>query len=244
MMQHRVAEQLLTLVQPLVNGTPDSALEIGCCTGILTRKLVARFSGLSLLHINDLVADFGIITKQLDFRGQVQFLAGDIEKLSLPRQYQLIISSSTFHWLHNLKAVLHTFRRHLQANGILAFSMYGPDNMQEIRKLTGEGLEYSSMEQVTALLERSFQVLEASQHRETMHFPDAAAVLLHLRETGVNALARKGWSRRRLQEFSSQYEKLFRDQEGVCLTYHPMYFLACSQTEQRVPLQGQKNVHR
>jgi len=224
--QLRVAEQLLSLVETYSSRPPDSALEIGCCTGLLTRQIVSRFPGLELLHVNDLVENFRRHIGQIDIPGRIEFLAGDIETLPLPRQYRLIISSSTFHWFHDLAGFFEKLHLHLHADGVLAFSMYGPGNLQEIRALTGGGLEYPSLNQLAEMLEPHFAVLTATEVQEVLFFQDPSAVLQHLRETGVNALTGTGWSKHRLQEFNRQYQKQFSGKNGIRLTYHPMYILA------------------
>ena len=224
--QQRVAERLLSLVDEYTSEPPASALEIGCCTGILTRKLVRHFPQLEVLHVNDLVENFSRQVGLIDIPGNIEFLPGDIETIPLPQQYQLIISSSTFHWFHELAEFFAKMHRHLHAEGLLAFAMYGPDNLQEIRALTGGGLEYPSLKQLVAMLEPHFEVLTATEAREVLFFQDPSAILQHLRETGVNALAGSGWSKHRLQEFIRQYQNRFSGANGVRLTYHPMYVLA------------------
>ena len=225
--QERVAHRLLDLIDETIDQAPTSVLEIGCCTGLLTRRIVARFPQLQVLHVNDLVADFRRRVERIALPVKIEFLVGDIEAIPLPQQYQLVISSSTFHWLHDLAAFLAKLHHHLHVDGLLAFAMYGPDNLQEIRALTGMGLEYPSLGQLTELLEQQhFEVSAATEEMEILHFTDPGAVLQHLRQTGVNALAGPGWNRVRLQEFTRLYHDRFRTKQGVRLTYHPMYLLA------------------
>lgn len=227
LVQERVAERLLALVGENTRQPPASVLEIGCCTGILTRRIAGRFPQLQVLHVNDLVADFRRQVERIPLPGQIQFLAGDIETIPLPQQYQLVISSSTFHWLHDLTAFFAKLHRHLHPEGLLAFAMYGPDNLREIRALTGSGLEYPSLAHLREMLEQQhFEVSAATEELEILHFVDPGAVLQHLRQTGVNALAGPGWNRVRLQEFTSLYQDRFRTKQGVRLSYHPMYLLA------------------
>ena len=58
-MQAEVAEALLAgLAATLPRLKPDTALEIGCATGILTEKIVARWPGLARLVVCDLVPGF------------------------------------------------------------------------------------------------------------------------------------------------------------------------------------------
>ncbi|PIE69881.1 MAG: malonyl-[acyl-carrier protein] O-methyltransferase BioC, partial [Deltaproteobacteria bacterium] len=70
-----------------------------------------------------------------------------------------------------------------------------------------------------------YTVLDTDQSCETLWFEHPLAVLQHLRQTGVNAIGSKSWTRRQLHQFCSEYEKLYAGAKGVQLTYHPMYFI-------------------
>jgi len=226
MIQCRVADRLLDLVRGELAQQPAAVLEIGCCTGLLTRRLLSLYPDIELLEVNDLVAEFKNFLPWSACGGEMRFLAGDIETIPLPRSYQLIISSSTFHWLHGLEPFFSRLKSHLLPGGLLAFSMYGPDNLAEIRNLIGKGLDYPSLARVSSLLEERFELCQALEKREELYFPGVAELLRHLRETGVNALPDPARNRGRLRSFSDEYERRYRQRRGVRLSYHPMYFLA------------------
>ncbi|MCI5121086.1 MAG: methyltransferase domain-containing protein [Candidatus Electrothrix sp. AUS4] len=99
--QHRVADRLLGMLVPYVTPEPLRVLEIGCCTGLLTGKLLQSDIKVGSLLLNDLMPDFAERLPQNLAVDELGFLPGDIEKLSLPGSFDLIISSSTFHWLHS-----------------------------------------------------------------------------------------------------------------------------------------------
>jgi malonyl-ACP O-methyltransferase BioC len=229
MIQHRVADQLLALLEPLVRKDgrePVRVMETGCCTGLLTAKLVDRFAGIRQLLLNDLMEDFSQRLQQLPLPGEVTFLAGDIEAIPLPGQFDLIISSSTFHWLHDLDSLLEKLANSLAPGGRLVFSMYGPENLREIRSLTGIGLDYFSLAEVREMVGKYLTIEQSSEEQQVLQFEDPRQVLNHLRQTGVNALSRKPWTRGRLQRFCQQYRKEFSAGDRVCLTYHPLYTIA------------------
>ncbi len=224
--QRKTARRLLTLLTEIIENTPEFILEVGCCTGYLTRNLVAVFPGVKIFDVNDLVAEFSETVSSLGSSGNMRFLPGDIEKIELPEKYDLICSSSTFHWLHDLQALFHKLRIHMAPGGMVAFSMYGPENLREIRKITGKGLHYISLDRVREMLEGSFEVMSAEESVESVIFPDPVTVQDHLRKTGVNALAQQGWNRERQKIFSQTYQQCFSTGKGVTLTYHSMYFIA------------------
>ncbi|HHB76013.1 MAG TPA: malonyl-[acyl-carrier protein] O-methyltransferase BioC [Desulfobulbus sp.] len=223
--QRKTARRLLTLITDTIETAPELLLEIGCCTGYLTRNLSAAFPDVKVFDVNDIVDEFSEKIFSLELSGKIRFLAGDIEQIQLPTKYQLICSSSTFHWLHDLQALLQKLHAHLTPGGMLAFSLYGPENMREIRKITGRGLEYVSSARLRDMLQGSFEIISVEESVESIDFPDPVTVQDHLRKTGVNALAQQGWNREKQKRFSQRYKQCFSTKKGVSLTYHSMYFI-------------------
>ncbi len=226
--QHWVADRLLNLLATALVSAPVNILEIGCCTGLLTEKVLSRYPGVESLTVCDLVAAFEqcVCRKIGEQVAKSTFLVGDIETVSLPAQYDLIISSSTLHWVHDLSGLCRKLQAHLNANGILAFSLYGVDNLQEIRTVTGMGLQYNTLEQLKTVVTENFHILAAEQARETLWFPDPIAVLQHLRATGVNSIGQQAWTRKQINTFVGEYRDRYSGEQGVRLTYHPMFVIA------------------
>ncbi len=234
--QMQVANRLLDLLAttvPEIN--PASVLEIGCCTGLLTEKILTRFPRLSRLTVSDLVPAFEqcVGRKVAHLASNVSFLAGDIESVALPERYDLIISSSTLHWVYDLPALCRKLRAHLTPDGVLAVSLYGVDNLREIRTVTGVGLEYKDLKQLESIMQEEFHILGADQVWETLWFPDPLSVLHHLRATGVNSIGQKTWTRKQVSGFVAEYCQHFSGSQGVCLTYHPMFIIARPQERNR-----------
>jgi malonyl-ACP O-methyltransferase BioC len=229
--QHRVADHLLGLLDRFAESAEiNRVLEIGCCTGLLTRKLAGQYRAIMELVLNDLVESFAVPAGNQPGIPAISFLAGDIESMPLAGSFDLIISSSTFHWINDLDGLLKKLSDHLTPGGILAFSLYGPDNLKEIRALSGIGLDYFNLQQVRAMVEQYLIVDHSDQQREVFHFATPMDVLDHLRQTGVNAVSSTPWTPRRLQQFQEEYLKNFSDDQGVCLSYHPLYLLAHRQS--------------
>lgn len=227
--QHRVAEHLLALLDTAVPGlAPDKGLEIGCCTGLLTERIFARYPGLSQLTISDLVAAFEeCVCRRIGPRAEkIAFVPGDIETVALPDQYDLIISSSTLHWVHNLPRLCDKLCRHFRPGGIFALSLYGRENLREIRETTGIGLTYRNLDELREVVAARFEILAAEEAFEMLWYKDPLAVLKHLRATGVNAIGQKSWTRRQVSEFIKRYQAAYGGPEGVRLTYHPMFVIA------------------
>jgi malonyl-ACP O-methyltransferase BioC len=224
--QHRVADRLTTLLGQHIGLPPKRILEIGCCTGLLTRKLTTLYQG-ATLFANDLVPEFKTpVTEKTAAARGIVFLEGDIETLALPRDIDLVISSSTFHWLTDFPALVRRLSERITPEGTLAFSMYSAENLLELREITGVGLRYSSLRAIRECVAEHFHVLAGEEEHITYRFKTPLDLLQHLRRTGVNSLDTSAWNRSRLQSFSREYQARFGDGNHVRLTYHPVYLIA------------------
>lgn len=225
--QHKVADKLLKLLEQNTRAPFATALEIGCCTGLLTRKLAQRFPNIKKLYVNDLVPEFRqIVESRISRDIDLNFIAGDIESVPLPVNIELVISSSTFHWLNDMPMLFKKLAAHMAPGSTLAFSMYGINNLLELRDITGIGLDYLSLKELKQMVAKDFSILSMEEELITFDFKEPLEVLYHLRETGVNSLDSSGWNKSRLKNFCKKYRALFEGQENLKLTYHPMYCIA------------------
>lgn len=227
--QLRVADNLLAMLDASTTIQPQSIFEIGCCTGLMTQKIISCFTTLNRLTVSDLVPTFApyIHEKTSHLKYPVTFLAGDIENLELQGKYDMVVSSSTLHWIDNLPALLERLTCHINPGGILAFSLYGPNNLKEVKQIAGIGLQYRSLQQILTMTSQHYQVLASGDNEEHLWFVSPIAMLQHLRDTGVNAVGHSTWTRRRLNHFINEYQRIFSGPSGVRLTYHPIYIIAC-----------------
>ena len=225
--QFKVADRLLTLLRQHEAIPPRRVLEIGCCTGLLTSRLVNLYRGLEKLYVNDMVPEFeSKVIDRVSGYVDLNFLSGDIENIPLPGNLDLVISSSTFHWLDDLPVLFDRLAEKMTPESTLAFSMYSNKNLQEFREITGIGLHYYGFEELTGMVAKHFQVLAREEELITFKFNDPLDILHHLRETGVNAVREEQWDRSDINDFIARYRDRFGEGELVRLTYHPFYCIA------------------
>ncbi|MDH3329053.1 MAG: methyltransferase domain-containing protein, partial [Desulfobulbaceae bacterium] len=156
--QLKVADRLLTLLARHAALPPKKVLEIGCCTGLLTSQLAEQYSGLTMLYANDLVPAFQqIVANRVAGNVNLDFLEGDIETVALPVDIDLVISSSTFHWLNDLSSLFSRLAEHMTPQGTLAFAMYSKNNLWELREITGIGLHYYGLDELKRLVSQYFR---------------------------------------------------------------------------------------
>ena len=108
--------------------------EFGCGTGCYSRLLLHTLQPESLL-LNDLCPEMEECIKDIcdrDNKGRVKFMPCDAETLEFPQETDLITSCSTLQWFADTKRFFTRCHRFLSDGGILAFSTFGKQNMQEI----------------------------------------------------------------------------------------------------------------
>nr|WP_284711643.1 malonyl-ACP O-methyltransferase BioC [Acinetobacter modestus] len=221
--QKQISVQLFEYLKVYCPQNLAAVLEIGCGSGNLTHLLQSHFQ-VEQLFLNDLYAD--VDQYFLNFK-HVNWLIGDIEQLNLPQSLDTVLSSSALQWMVDLPALLRRIHKALKPNAYFGFSSFGPDNLTEIKQLTGQGLNYVGLESLKRQFEQQgFEILLIEQEVKQIYFDHPKSVLQHLKATGVTATAKSHrWTKQSLQQFYSDYQQ-FYDEQGFRLTYHPIYVIA------------------
>lgn len=111
---------MLRLLRGHVRGR--TVLELGCGSGLLTRKLV-RMGG-KVTGVDNSASMLAIAEREV---AGVTFENADIRRLALgARQYDLIVSSLTFHYVKDLGPLFKACSRYLKRGGRLIFSLHHP----------------------------------------------------------------------------------------------------------------------
>ena len=221
--QKQISAQLFEYLKAYCPQSLNSVLEIGCGSGNLTHLFQTHFQ-FEQLFLNDLYAD---VEQHFSTIKNIAWLIGDIEQLHLPQSLDAVISSSALQWMTDLPTLLHRIHDALKPKGYLGFSTFGENNLIEIKQLTGQGLNYYSLEALQQQLqENGFEILLIQQAYKQAYFDHPKFVLQHVKATGVTATAKSHrWTKQSLQQFYSDYQQ-FHDEQGFRLTYHPIYVIA------------------
>jgi len=230
MVQAQVAARLMGHF--MAAGTPRHfahIMEFGCSTGLLTRELLAHLH-FENFFANDLVSESEALIAPLFDKASSRwrFAAGPIEEIEIPRNLDLIASASTLQWIADTPLLLRKFNDALRAGGWLMFSTFSKSHFPELQQIgsnAGAG-GYLDADEWLKILPHGLTTKFLHQELCKIHFPSARAMLSHLRSTGVNANAGMRWTRQKLATFEADYEARFRDADGVCLTYAPLYLIA------------------
>lgn len=223
--QKQIARHMDRLLDRYLPRPCNRVLEIGCGTGLLTRRLVETLRPGQLL-LNDLCPDMRACFADLLAGGRAAFVAGDAERLSFPEGQDLIVSCSVVQWFARPEAFFGRCHALLAPRGSIAFSTFGKDNLKEVAAVAGGGLHYRSLEEWRRMLGPRYEVVAAGEERITVTFQTPLQVLCHLKHTGVAAVRRQAWTKGDLQAFCGEYARLFGNGGEVPLTYHPLYIIA------------------
>ena len=225
--QQMIAGRMCAMLRPLLSDRPADVLEIGCGTGTFTRLFMQHFhpARMTLIDICPEVRE--ALDDVLSLPG-LEFLAGDAEQCRLPKGQELIISCSVLQWLEHPEDFIRHCRSLLVSGGTLAISTFGPDNLREVKDITGSGLDYPPLERLRQMLSSAgLETVAAEEESIVLDFPSAIDVLRHLKHTGVNGITHTSWTPARLARFSDEYLLRFGTSDGnVTLTYHPVYLIA------------------
>ncbi len=198
----------------------SSVLELGCGSGLLTKKLIKKIT-YKKYYANDIVEKSKIYTdKILD---DYVFLGGNAQRLQVNARFNLIISNAMFQWFSNLEKALLYYKGLMNKDGIIAFTTFSPDNFKEIKSLTGLTLEYKNLEEIREILSKNFEILYLENFDYTMTFDNPLAVLAHMKNTGVNALSSKLWGIKEVKDFCDRYKEAY---PNLTLTYSPIIVIA------------------
>lgn len=219
--QREIARHLTEMMRSIGLTAFSDALEIGCGPGILTSLLKDFVSG--DIFINDIVKEMCDKCGEDCVIPERNRIYGDIETLHITREFDAVFSASVFQWLEDIGRMVENVACRLRGNGVLAFSTFGPDNMKELRKITGRGLAYKSLAELKKILSSRFEILTAEEGFSTVYFDTPLAVVRHISATGAGAVDKDVDFR--LKDFSADYIRRFGTPRGLPLTYHPLYFV-------------------
>lgn len=224
--QQHIAGKMADLIgQYLPPSAHRNVLEVGCGTGLFTRKYLEQHTP-GQLCLNDICPEVAhCFTDLLD--EHIHFLGGDAEKTDFSGNRSLIASCSAVQWFDSPLHFFHRCSRMLSSEGYIGFSTFGQKNLTEVSSLTGQGLPYLSRQELEQSLKKDYRIVYSKEELIRLSFPNPMEVLKHLKETGVNSIGRQQWTRGKLADFCSHYTTRYSlPDHTVSLTYHPIYIIA------------------
>ncbi|MEJ2689078.1 MAG: methyltransferase domain-containing protein [Deltaproteobacteria bacterium] len=231
--QIEVAERLVERL-PSCRG-PAQIIELGCGTGNLTIRLRDKYPSSLIVAIDFAGEMIKRAADRLEGRG-VQFLSQTIQGFlaGYKEKADLIVSNATLQWVDELETVFAQAKKHLKEDGLLVFSIFGPESLVELQQaldvvMGGKGKlaarNFKSREQILLLLRGYFGRVEDESMSIKREYPDVISLLRQIRKTGTGGAHRVPLrlSRRHLEAMDSWFKKRY----GGCRASYQVLFFRC-----------------
>ncbi len=223
--QRRIAATLAGYFSAAAPARFERVLEVGCGTGFFTDELL-KISRIDSFYLNDLVPEaLPPLAGRLAAR-HVELLPGDAERIALPEGLDLVVSTSTVQWFDDPDAFFERVAVALKPGGRFVFNTFGPENLSQVKTLTGNGLEYTPMEELRRRLEKHFTHVDLRRETIRQRFDAPFDVLRHLQQTGVTATGEFRWTPGKLRAFEHAYTARYPIDSQVFLDWDVIYAIA------------------
>ncbi len=221
-LQREVGSRLLQRLE-LVKLQPRNILDLGCGTGELSHRLLkkyrkSRVTALDIAHPMLLHA-----RKRGSWLRKPSVICADAERLPFAdNQFDLLISNLMLQWVQNIDVAFQEFQRVLAPGGLLLFTTFGPDTLQELRASWAAVDDYTHVNAFTdmhilgdALLQSRFAEPVMDVDRMQVHYEDVTSLMHDLKHIGahnINAGRCRGlMGKDKLTKMLREYETFRRD---------------------------------
>jgi len=229
-LQHEVESRLLERLE-FLRSEPLRVLDAGCGTGIACAQLAGRFPQADIVGLDWSAGMLG----QLRRRGAGTLaVCADMHQLPLASaSMDLVFSNLAVQWSDHLQELLLGFRRVLKPGGMLLFSTFGPDTLQELRSAwaTVDGYahvnRFPDMHDIgDGLVAAGFNEPVMDVDRLTLEYRDVTSLMRELKLIGARNAAtdrRPGLTgKRAFAQVLEAYEQ-FRRGDVYPATYEIVY---------------------
>lgn len=232
--QREIAQRLFERLE-LMRIQPQIILDLGAGTGFCSELLEKKYPQGHIIAVDVSENMLSQARSKKYWQNQQHFLCANANALPLESQsVDLIFSNLFLHWCVPLDLVITELQRVLKPNGLLLFSMLGPDTFKELRQSWAaiddkpHVHSFSDMHDVGDALLRS-HCIDPVMDMEyvALHYKKLETFLADIKALGVsNKLQHRQktlMGKQHYQRFVNQYESM-RNHEGLLpVTYEVIY---------------------
>jgi len=196
-LQRQVCEELLQRLD-LTRLQPAVILDAGCGTGQGTQGLMQKYKKAKVLSL-DLSPE---MLRQTKAKGgwlrKPQLICADAEDIPLDDEsVDLVFSNLMLQWC-DYKKVFAEFKRVLKTDGLLMFSSFGPDTLNELRRSWAQVDNYAHVNDFVDMHDLGDELIFAGLAEPvmdmdmiTLTYEKAISVMIDLKAIGANTILKK-----------------------------------------------------
>ncbi|SEN17479.1 malonyl-ACP O-methyltransferase BioC [Nitrosomonas marina] len=240
-LQREVGDRMFARLD-YINYVPNTVLDAGCGTGYCTRKLGERYTHSRLMAV-DIAQAMLLQARPAETgwrqywpfnRRQEHYVCADVEQLPLREDgMDMIWSNLALQWCNDLDLTFREMNRVLKPDGLLMFSTFGPDTLQELRQAFSQVDDFVHVNQFIdmhdigdLLVHNRFATPVMDMEYITLTYGDVVSVMRDLKAIGAHNVAqgrRQGlMGKTKWQKVIDSYECLRRNGK-LPATYEVVY---------------------
>ena len=236
-LQRQVAAELAERLTGLT-AQPQTVLELGCGSGELSRQLMQLYPSARIYAL-----DIALQMLRQISSASLNLICADAAALPLPAaSVDIVVSNLMLQWCNDFLKVFQEFARVLRPGGILLFSTFGPETLQELRAVWTAADHYTHVNTFVdmralgdALLQLGFAHPVMDAERLKRYYPDSLSLMWELKALGAHNATRgrpRGlMGKNRLQTVQQVYET-YRQTDGLPASFEIIYGYAKQETEE------------
>ena len=217
---------------------PQTILDLGCGTGLLTLGLMQRFAKATITALDLAPGMLTVLKGKIPLRRRIanrlKFICADAEQLPIKdNSYDLVISGLTLQWCNQPDQVFSEVMRVLKPGGLFMFTTFGPDTLKELRECWAKVDNYSHVSTFLdmhdlgdALMRHQYAEPVMDAERLCLTYNDVRQLLRELKQIGANNVTagcnKKLTAKSRLLALEKAYES-YRDQGLIPASYEIVY---------------------
>lgn len=219
----------------LINMQPKTVLDLGAGTGYFSRQLEQRYPKARIITLDLALGMVQQAKKESRWFTHQDFVCAEALHLPLADQsVDLIYSNLVLHWCHDSKAVFQEIKRVLRPDGLLTFSVMGPDTLKELRESWAQVNThphvhtFKDMHDIgDELMAVRFNDPVIDMEMITLLYPDVFQLMRDLKALGTNNLLasrQRGLTgKQQLQAMIKYYEAYRNEKKLLPVTYEVVY---------------------
>lgn len=228
-LQREIGNRMLSRLE-YIKYQPNVILDAGSGTGYGSRQLAKRYPKSRLIAVDIAWAMLSHARpnttwwqRLLPLRQRADYVCADIEQLPIKNEsVDMIWSNLALQWCNNLEHTFAGMHRILRTDGLLMFSIFGPDTLKELRQSFAQVDAFNHVNRFIdmhdigdLLVHNGFSTPVMDMEYITLTYPDAVSVMRDLKAIGAHTVTQgrhQGlMGKNKWRKAIGEYEKLRRD---------------------------------